>query len=108
LSTGFAASTEATGRDSNWWFRFAAHAQSLRRTGSTALNLAWLACGRFDGYWAFDNHPWDVAGGFVLVREAGGAVTRIDGGREDAFAPDQIASNGLIHAPMMAVLQGGA
>jgi myo-inositol-1(or 4)-monophosphatase len=106
LSTGFAPSADATHRASEWWMRFSDRAQSLRRTGSTALNLAWLACGRFDGYWAFDNHSWDVAGGFVLVREAGGTVTRVDGGREDCFTPDQVASNGLLHEQMLAVLRG--
>jgi myo-inositol-1(or 4)-monophosphatase len=106
LSTGFAPSPDANHRASEWWMKFTDQSQSLRRTGSTALNLAWLSCGRFDGYYAFDNHPWDVAGGFVLVREAGGMVTRIDGGREDAFAPDQIASNGQLHDQILAVLRG--
>jgi myo-inositol-1(or 4)-monophosphatase len=88
-----------------WWRYFSFKSQSLRRTGSTALNLAYVACGRFDGYWAFDNHPWDVAGGFVLVREAGGIVTRVAGGPEDCFAPDQVATNRLIHAQMLADLK---
>lgn len=107
LSTGFAPSAEAQGKSIDWWRIFAGKAQSLRRTGSTALNLAYLACGRFDGYWAFDNHPWDIAAGFILVREAGGKVTRTDGGPEDCFEPDQIVSNGLIHADMMQQLQRG-
>ena len=58
----------------DWWRYFSYKARSLRRTGSTAINLAWLAAGRFDGYYAFDNHVWDVAGGVVLVREAGGVA----------------------------------
>jgi myo-inositol-1(or 4)-monophosphatase len=105
LSTGFAPHQDGQLKSTQWWSRFAARAQSLRRTGSTALNLAYVACGRFDGYWAFDNHPWDVAGGFVLVREAGGRVTRVDGTAEDGFAPDQAVSNGRIHAEMLAVLR---
>jgi len=108
LSTGFAPQNDASRRASEWWMRFSEHAQSLRRTGSTALNLAYIACGRFDGYWAFDNHPWDIAAGFVLVREAGGQVTRIDGGPEDGFASDQIVSNGLIHDEMLRILRSGS
>jgi myo-inositol-1(or 4)-monophosphatase len=105
LSTGFAPASEAQGRSIAWWRKFAGKAQSLRRTGSTALNLAYLACGRFDGYWAFDNHPWDIAAGFVLVREAGGQVTCVDGSPEDCFAPDQVVSNGLIHGEMVECLR---
>jgi myo-inositol-1(or 4)-monophosphatase len=107
LSTGFAPTATSNRQANEWWVRFSDRAQSVRRTGTTALNLAWVACGRFDGYWGFDNHPWDVAGGFVLVREAGGIVTRVDGGREDCFAPDQVASNGLIQPEMLAILRGG-
>ena len=68
------------------------------------MNLAYVACGRFDGYWAFDNHAWDVAGGFVLVREAGGMITRVNGGPEDSFAPDQIVTNGRIHSALQKCL----
>lgn len=53
-------------------------AQATRRTGSAALNLSYVACGRFDGYWARDNKAWDVAAGILLVREAGGVVTGIN------------------------------
>jgi myo-inositol-1(or 4)-monophosphatase len=105
LGTGFAPQADATRRATEWWLRMAGRAQSLRRTGSTALNLAWIACGRMDGYWGWDNHPWDIAAGFVLIREAGGRITRIDGAPEDCFAPDQVASNGLIHDSMLAVFR---
>ncbi len=63
----------------HWFDRYSFAAQSLRRTGSTALNLAYVAAGRFDGFWAFDNHVWDVDGGVVLILEAGGLLTNIDG-----------------------------
>ena len=74
----------------------APHAQSLRRTGSTALNLAYLAAGRFDGFWAFDNHVWDVAAGAVLVEEAGGRLSNVDGSAYDPFTPDGVATHGAI------------
>ncbi len=104
LGTGFAPQADATHRATTWWLRFAHRAQSLRRLGSTALSLAWIACGRLDGYWAWDNHPWDVAAGFVLVREAGGQITRVDGSAEDCFASDQVVSNGRIHQLMLDTL----
>jgi myo-inositol-1(or 4)-monophosphatase len=105
LATGFAPDIRGLERTLDWWRYFSFRCQSLRRTGSTAINLAYLACGRYDGYWAFDNHAWDVAGGFVLVRESGGVVTRIDGGPEDCFAPDQIVTNGRLHALMLESLK---
>lgn len=57
------------------------HVRGIRRGGSAALDLAWVACGRLDGYWEARLGPWDVAAGFLLVTEAGGVVTAIDGGR---------------------------
>lgn len=106
LSTGFPSNIEAQLRNLEWWRAFAPRAQHLRRTGSTALNLAYIACGRFDGYWAFDNSAWDVASGVVLIREAGGNVTRVDGTTHNPFQPDILASNGTIHAEMLGVLSG--
>ena len=53
----------------------------VRRTGSAALDLAWVACGRMDGFWEFGLKPWDVAAGSLLVQEAGGRVTNMDGTR---------------------------
>lgn len=66
-------------------------AQATRRTGSAALNLSYVACGRFDGYWARDNKAWDVAAGILLVREAGGNVTGIDTDEVDLERPQLLA-----------------
>jgi myo-inositol-1(or 4)-monophosphatase len=79
----------------------------MRRTGSTALNMAYVAAGRFDAYYAFDNHVWDVAAATVLVREAGGLVTNIDGTEYDPFTADALASNGPLHALLLGELRGG-
>jgi myo-inositol-1(or 4)-monophosphatase len=107
LATGFPPDVRGQERMLDWWRYFSLRAQSLRRTGSTALNLAYLAAGRFDGYWAFDNHVWDVAGGIVLVEEAGGRITNVDGTPFDPYTPDALASNGLLHSTLLEAMQTG-
>jgi myo-inositol-1(or 4)-monophosphatase len=108
LATGFPPDLKGHERTLDWWRYFSFRAHSLRRTGSTALNLAYVACGRFDGYWAFDNHPWDVAGAAVLVREAGGTITNADGSPFNPYTPDAVASNGPLHAIMLECLASEA
>jgi myo-inositol-1(or 4)-monophosphatase len=106
LATGFPPDVRGQERTLDWWRYFSLRAQSLRRTGSTALNLAYVAAGRFDGYWAFDNRVWDVAGGAVLLREAGGVITNVDGSPFDPYTPDGVASNGPLHPLMLEALRG--
>jgi myo-inositol-1(or 4)-monophosphatase len=101
LATGFPPDLRGAEQTLEWWRHFSMRAQSIRRTGSTALNLAYLAAGRFDGYWAFDNHVWDVAGGTVIVREAGGTVSNVDGSAYDPYTPDALATNGRLHPLML-------
>lgn len=67
--------------------------QGVRRGGSAALNLAYIAAGRFDGYWAADLHPWDAAAGVLLVQEAHGAVSSLTGGPFDPWNPKLIAAS---------------
>src|SRR5579884_3916838 len=107
LSTGFPPDVRGHERTLQWWRYFSLHARSLRRTGSTALNLAYVAAGRFDGYWAFDNHVWDVAGGTVLIEEAGGRITNVDGSPYDPYTPDALASNGPLHPAFLAAFREG-
>ena len=104
ISTGFPASYQKQIRNLDAWAKMSVHAQALRRTGSTALNMAYIAAGRFDGYWAYDNYPWDVMAGAVLIAEAGGTVTTIDGHPYDPFRPDILAGNGKFQNEMLAVL----
>lgn len=104
ISTGFPYKMEAQRRNLAAWARVTEHSQALRRTGSTALNLAYVACGRFDGYWAFDNYAWDVAGGACLVAEAGGELSAADGSAFDPFRPDLLATNGRYHGELLRVL----
>ena len=104
ISTGFPPDADAQERNFKWWRIFAYEAQALRRTGSTALNMAYVAAGRFDAYWAFDNYVWDIAGGVVLIREAGGVVTRCDGTILDPFKADLLTGNHWIHGRMLELL----
>lgn len=107
LSCGFPPDMKGQEITLDWWRYFSLRTRSLRRTGSTALNLAYLAAGRFDGYWAFDNKVWDVAGGVVLVSEAGGRMTNADGVSLDPYRPDSVASNGPLHAAMLEAFRTG-
>ena len=84
---------------------FATRSRAVRRLGSAVIDLAWLACGRYDGFWALRLGPWDVAAGGLLVEEAGGRLTSITGGPLDLETPTLVASNGHIHAAMLAVLK---
>ncbi len=104
VATGFPAAWPAQLRNLEAWKKVAARARALRRTGSTALNLAYVAAGRFDGYWAYDNFAWDVLAGVALVAEAGGAVSAADGGPFDPFRPDVCATNGHIQRELLGVL----
>jgi myo-inositol-1(or 4)-monophosphatase len=80
----------------------------LRRFGAAALDLAWIAAGRLDGYWERDLKPWDMAAGSILVREAGGFVTDCDGGT-DMFGTGHVAAgNEAIHKELLRVLKAAA
>jgi myo-inositol-1(or 4)-monophosphatase len=81
------------------------HAQTVQRTGSAALNLCCVACGRIEAFWSSSLQPWDQAAGALIVREAGGLVTRTDGGPFDVNRPDLLASNGTaLHATLQRLL----
>lgn len=75
--------------------------QAIRRLGSAALDLCWVACGRFDGHWEFGLKPWDIAAGALIVNEAGGRVTDTNNNLLDLFGADILASNGKIHREMI-------
>jgi fructose-1,6-bisphosphatase/inositol monophosphatase family enzyme len=83
--------------------RYTPETTTVRRLGSAALDLAYVASGRFDGFYAPNLHPWDAAAGVVLVREAGGLVSNLDGSRYDLYTHDILASNGPIHPSMVAI-----
>ena len=106
LATGFPYNVRETA-DNNLgeYAAFTVRTRGVRRMGSAVLYLAWLAAGRLDGYWELRLGPWDAAAGSLLVEEAGGRVTNLTGGALDLDAPALVASNGKIHAAMLAVLE---
>ncbi len=83
---------------------FLGQARAVRRLGSAALDLCYVAAGRFEGFWEQHLKPWDVAAGALIVTEAGGRVTGMDGSPFDTVAAHLVASNSLIHAPMLDVI----
>jgi myo-inositol-1(or 4)-monophosphatase len=85
--------------------QFILRGRGVRRDGSAALDMAYTACGRFDGFWEEGLNPWDMAAGKLLIEEAGGTITHYDGSAFDIYTPPVCASNGLIHEEMLAVLK---
>jgi myo-inositol-1(or 4)-monophosphatase len=85
--------------------RFALKGLSIRRLGSAAIDLCWVACGRFDGFWEYNLNSWDVAAGYLIVEEAGGKVTNFDGNPINVFNKQTLATNGLIHADMLQLIR---
>lgn len=84
---------------------FLGEAQAVRRLGSAALDLCYVAAGRFDGFWEQHLKPWDVCAGALIVEEAGGRITGTDGSPFDIAAAHLLASNGRIHDAMLTVIQ---
>jgi myo-inositol-1(or 4)-monophosphatase len=83
---------------------FIRRSQGIRRNGSAALDLCYVACGRLDGFWEWKLHPWDTAAGTLIVQESRGTVTDFSGGPFDLFGEQTLASNGHVHAAMVEVL----
>jgi myo-inositol-1(or 4)-monophosphatase len=91
-------------RNGRYFAAMSRRAQGVRRDGTAALDLAMVAAGRFDAFWEWDLKPWDVAGGALLIAEAGGRVTSIDGSPLDIASGSIAASNGHIHAELCTAL----
>jgi myo-inositol-1(or 4)-monophosphatase len=105
LVTGFAYDVH-TCSDNNLdhFTNFILKAQAVRRDGSAALDLAYLACGRFDGFWELKLHPWDTAAGSLLVIEAGGRMSDFQGSPFSIYGQETLASNGFIHGAIKKIL----
>ena len=109
LVTGFAYDIRDTPNNNlDHFAHFALKAQGVRRTGSAALDLCYVAAGRFDGFWEVKLSPWDMAAGTVIAREAGGRITDFLGNVHSIYQPQLVASNGRIHGEMLEVIRGHA
>jgi len=104
LCTGFPYNVRERPDFAREFTKFTMHAQAVRRDGSAALDLAYVACGRFDGFWEDGFNPWDVAAGALLISEARGKVTNYKDEPVDIYNEQVLATNGLIHDSMMRVL----
>ncbi|HKR22887.1 MAG TPA: inositol monophosphatase family protein [Pyrinomonadaceae bacterium] len=108
LCTGFPYNVRERPDFARDFANFTMSAQAVRRDGSAAIDLAYVACGRFDGFWEDGLNPWDTAAGVLLIQEARGKVTNFDNGPLDIYTAKVLASNGLIHDAMRSVLLHGA
>ncbi|HUO60985.1 MAG TPA: inositol monophosphatase family protein [Candidatus Acidoferrales bacterium] len=101
LGTGFPSHKRHKNPNIHFYHQLTLRSHGVRRAGSAALDLANVAAGRYDGFWEFNLNPWDTIAGVVLVREAGGTVTRFDGTPFRLDSREVLASNGLLHAELM-------
>ncbi len=84
---------------------FVGRARAVRRLGSAAIDLCYVAAGRMDGFWESDLKPWDIAGGALIVAEAGGRITNMDGSAFASRGRHVLASNGLLHDAMLDIIR---
>jgi len=105
LATGFPYDVRESARNNiDNFVNFVTRAQGIRRGGSAALDLCYVACGRFDGFWELKLQPWDVAAGALIVLEAGGHVSDFHNGEFSLSGIETLATNGLIHNQMVEIL----
>ena len=108
LATGFPYDLrESQNNNLKHFNNFIIRSQAIRRAGSAALDLCYVAMGRFDGFWEPKLSPWDVAAGSLIVKEAEGMVTDFEGGKFDIYSKEILATNGRIHNEMVDVLKTG-
>ena len=100
VATGFPTHMRHNSANMDFYWGFTLRSHGVRRDGSAALDLCTVACGRFEGFWEFGLNSWDTAAGSLIIREAGGKVTAIDGGEYPLGGPTILVSNGLVHDEM--------
>jgi len=107
LATGFPYDIRTSSENNlDYFAEFARSVQAVRRAGSAALDLCYLACGRIDGFWEIKLHPWDTAAAWLIIEEAGGRVTDFSGGPFDVFLKECAASNGTkLHDELLEVIE---
>ncbi len=105
LATGFPYDRDQRPRALSILKSLIVRVRGLRRDGSAALDLAYVAAGRLDGFWEFGLQPWDTAAGSLIVREAGGEITDFRGGGFDIHYPETVATNRIIHRELLKILK---
>jgi len=105
LATGFPYDLEQRRESNALWESFNERAQGVRRAGSAALGLCYVAAGRLDGYWERPLRPWDMAAGAIIVTEAGGQTSRLDGEPFVIDAGEIVATNRHLHVPMLEIIR---
>ncbi len=101
LATGFPSHKRHKNPNIHFYHQLTLRSHGIRRAGSAALDLANVASGRYDGFWEFNLNPWDTSAGVLLVKEAGGTVTRFDGSPWQLKSDETLASNGILHQELM-------
>lgn len=101
LATGFPSHKRHKNPNIHFYHQITLRTHGIRRAGSAALDLANVASGRYDGFWEFNLNPWDTAAAVVIVREAGGLVTKFDGSDFNIDSREVLASNRLLHEELM-------
>jgi myo-inositol-1(or 4)-monophosphatase len=101
LSTGFPSRKRHENINIHFYYQLAMASHGVRRTGSAAIDLAYVACGRLDGFWEFGLNPWDMAAGWLIVQEAGGTCSDMTGGRLAVSSPHLVADNGRLHQELV-------
>ncbi len=104
-ATGFPSSKRHGSPNIHFYQQFTLRSHGVRRAGSAALDLAYVACGRLDGFWEFRLNPWDTSAGYLLVEEAGGTVTHFDGSKFTLDSVETLATNSLIHTEMQTLFE---
>lgn len=103
VSTGFPSRKRHENVNVHFYYQLAMLSHGVRRGGAAATDLAYVACGRLDAYWEFGLKAWDMAGGMLLVQEAGGRLSDMAGGTARIDSPHLLTDNGLIHHEMLSV-----
>ncbi len=105
VATGFPSQKRHLSPNVHFYQEFTLRSHGVRRAGSAALDLAYVACGRLEAFWEIKLNPWDTSAGYLLVEEAGGKITHFDGSKFTLDSREVFASNGLIHAEMQQLFE---
>lgn len=105
VATGFPSRRRHRNVNVHFYYQLAMLTHGVRRAGAAAVDLAYVACGRLDGFWEFGLNPWDMAAGLVILTEAGGRYTDMLGQPAGVHAPNVLTSNGILHAEIVVLFE---